>query len=229
MLPHHPTPCFWVHACPGPLLKSLYPVSLDTAWVLFEDDLQAITLVLNNRITRQGSGSIEYPRKCLSVLQRSWAQQKVFGMSRLTPVSNSLAALPSRELSSESKEVWDVQLADEILISPVLLNSQETTRFCLAKGPRTRYSQTIHVNTVGECRMPFVLINKLPCRPFHIHMHPDCILHVLYSRIACGLKDVFVTPYGSQAGYTVAGSNSSLLLFWLVCLTRRACRISNAW
>ncbi len=34
------------------------------------------------------------------------------------------AALPSRELSAASKEVWDVQSADEILVSPVLLNSQ---------------------------------------------------------------------------------------------------------
>ena len=27
---------------------------------------------------------------------------------------------------------------------------QETTRFCLAKSNRSRYSQAIHVNTVGE-------------------------------------------------------------------------------
>lgn len=27
---------------------------------------------------------------------------------------------------------------------------QETTRFRLATGPRKKYSQTIHVNTVGE-------------------------------------------------------------------------------
>lgn len=27
---------------------------------------------------------------------------------------------------------------------------QETTRFCLAKSNRSRYSQAIHVNTVGK-------------------------------------------------------------------------------
>ncbi len=89
----------------------------------------------------------------------------------LSSVCNLVAALPSRELSSESKEVWDVQSADEILVSPVLLNSQETTRFCLAKGPRMRYSQTIHVNTVGECRMPFVLLQKTAMQP-SCHMFP---------------------------------------------------------
>ena len=89
----------------------------------------------------------------------------------LSSVCNLVAALPSRELSSESKEVWDVQSADEILVSPVLLNSQETTRFCLAKGPRMRYSQTIHVNTVGECHVPFVLVQKLPAA-FLSHCFP---------------------------------------------------------
>ena len=42
-------------------------------------------------------------------------------------------------------------LSTIILYSPdILLHMQETTRFCLAKSNRSRYSQAIHVNTVGK-------------------------------------------------------------------------------
>jgi hypothetical protein len=68
---------------------------------------------------------------------------------RLTSLCDN-AALPASDLASRRREVWDVQSAEEIAVSPVLLNRQDTTRFCLARSGRNRYSQAIHINTVGE-------------------------------------------------------------------------------